>query len=66
MVVMGYSPEEIMTLSQRSEKSLKSMRYRIRKRLELDDAISLSEFLKVKAGKTVSGKIEESSYVPLI
>lgn len=65
MVVMEYSNEEIMTLSQRSEKALKSMRYRIRKRLDLDDAISLAEFLKQKAGKTVSPRIPVSDYSTL-
>lgn len=45
MVVMGYSQEDVARALQRSEKAIKSLRYRIRKKMELSEDQSLKEYL---------------------
>jgi len=46
MVVMNYSQEDICHILRRSDKAVKSLRYRIRKKLDLKDEESLSIYLK--------------------
>lgn len=46
MLVMNYSTEDIARLLNRSEKAIKSLRYRVRKRLELKENQDLTEYLK--------------------
>lgn len=46
MLVMNYSSDDIARLLNRSEKAIKSLRYRVRKRLELNENQDLTEFLR--------------------
>lgn len=46
MLVMNYSTDDIARLLNRSEKAIKSLRYRVRKRLELDENQDLTEYLE--------------------
>lgn len=45
MLVLGYNSEDVMATLNRSEKAIKSLRYRIRKKLGLDESQGLKEFL---------------------
>ncbi len=45
MLVMNYSTDDIARLLNRSEKAIKSLRYRVRKRLELEENQDLTEYL---------------------
>lgn len=46
MLVLGYNLDEVMSVLGRSEKAIKSLRYRIRKKLSLDDSQSLTKFIQ--------------------
>lgn len=46
MLVMNYSSDDIARLLNRSDKAVKSLRYRVRKRLELEENQDLKEYLK--------------------
>lgn len=46
MLVMNYSNEDISRILQKSDKAIKSLRYRIRKKLELEEGKSLTQYLK--------------------
>ncbi|HCS18968.1 MAG TPA: hypothetical protein DIW47_00140 [Bacteroidetes bacterium] len=46
MVALGYSSEEIATLLRRSDKAIKSLRYRIRKKLGIDDTVNLHQYIQ--------------------
>jgi DNA-binding CsgD family transcriptional regulator len=46
MLVMNYTSEDIARLLQRSEKAIRSLRYRVRKRLELEGDQDLVKYLK--------------------
>lgn len=46
MVALGYSSEEIATLLRRSDKAIKSLRYRIRKKLGVDDTVNLHQYIQ--------------------
>ncbi|MGB0175514.1 MAG: hypothetical protein ACPF9D_00010 [Owenweeksia sp.] len=48
MYFMGYETRDIATLLQRTEKAIRSMRYRVRKKLDLTDTDDLLDFLKQK------------------
>tara|TARA_R110002096_G_scaffold276109_2_gene469956 strand:- start:32311 stop:34086 length:1776 start_codon:yes stop_codon:yes gene_type:complete len=48
MIVMKYSQEEVARALQRSDKAIKSLRYRIRKKLKLPENESLIDFLNSK------------------
>ena len=46
MLILGYSSEEIARTLQRSEKAVKSLRYRIRKKLDLGEEEELLPYLQ--------------------
>lgn len=46
MVALGYSSEEIASLLRRSDKAIKSLRYRIRKKLGIDDSVNLHQYIQ--------------------
>lgn len=46
MLILGYNLDEIISVLGRSEKAIKSLRYRIRKKMNLDNTQSLSKFIK--------------------
>lgn len=46
MVALGYSSDEIATLLRRSDKAIKSLRYRIRKKLGIDDTVNLHQYIR--------------------
>lgn len=46
MLVMDYSTEDIARLQMRSEKAIKSLRYRVRKRLGLEESQDLNDHLR--------------------
>lgn len=48
MMVMEYSQEEVARALQRSDKAIKSLRYRVRKKLDLTENQSLRDFLNSK------------------
>ena len=48
MYFMGYETRDISALLQRTEKAVRSMRYRVRKKLDLADTDDLLEFLQHK------------------
>lgn len=47
MLVMNYSSDDIARLLNRSDKAIKSLRYRVRKRLDLNENQDLSEYLRL-------------------
>lgn len=51
MILMDYSMDDIVYTLQRSEKAVRALRYRIRKKLNLEESIDLFEYLKQLAEK---------------
>lgn len=45
MLALGYNLDEVMSILGRSEKAIKSLRYRIRKKMNLDDGLNLREHI---------------------
>lgn len=45
MLALGYNLDEVMSILGRSEKAIKSLRYRIRKKMDMDDSINLRDFI---------------------
>ncbi|MDX5320970.1 MAG: hypothetical protein LPK45_07680 [Bacteroidota bacterium] len=45
MLALGYNLDEVMAVLGRSEKAIKSLRYRIRKKIQLEDQVNLRDFV---------------------